>query len=56
MEFFKSLHCNAMNFGIALIPFKAFDMVHCDKGHGLRLCGLGICCYQAVGHALFSVL
>jgi hypothetical protein len=35
MEILKSLCHNAMNFGIVLIPFEAFDMAYCDKGHGL---------------------
>jgi hypothetical protein len=56
MEFFKSLRLNAMNFGIVLIPFEVFDMAYRDKGHSLCLCGLGIRCYQAMGHALFSIL
>jgi hypothetical protein len=56
MEFFKSLHCNAMNFCIVLIPFEAFDMVYCNKGHGLCLCGLGIYHYWAMGCSLFTVL
>jgi hypothetical protein len=56
IEFFKSLCHNAMNFGIVLIPFKVFDMAYCDKGHGLRLCGLGIHHYRAMGCSLFSVL
>jgi hypothetical protein len=56
MEFFKSLRCNAMTFGIALTPFEAFDMVYRDKGHGLCLCSLSIRHYRAMGWALFSVL
>jgi hypothetical protein len=56
MEFFKSLRCNAMSFGIVQTPFEAFDMVYRDKGHGPCLCSLGICHYQAMGWALFSIL
>jgi hypothetical protein len=45
MEFYKSLCCNAMSFSITLVPFESFNMLYCKKGHGLCLCGLGICRY-----------
>jgi hypothetical protein len=56
MEFYKSLCHNAMNFMIVLTPFKAFNMLFWEKGHGLCLCSLGVKRYRSMGHALFGVL
>jgi hypothetical protein len=56
MEFYKSLCRNAMLFSIALVPFESFNMSYRKKGHGLCLCGLGICRYRSMGRALFAVL
>jgi hypothetical protein len=56
MEFCKSLRCNPMSFSIALVPFESFNMSYREKGHGLCLCGLGICRYRSMDCALIAVL
>jgi hypothetical protein len=56
MEFYKSLRCNSIYFGIVLTPFEAFIMKYSKRGHGLCLCGLGVKGYQQMGHALFAIL
>ncbi len=56
MEFYKSLWCNCIYFGIVLTPFEAFVMKYSNRGHGLCLCGLGVMKYCCMGHALFAIL
>jgi hypothetical protein len=56
MEFYKSLWCNCIYFGIVLTPFEAFVMKYSNRGHGLCLCGLGVMKYRCMGHALFAIL
>jgi hypothetical protein len=56
MEFYKSLQCDSIYFGIVLTPFEAFIMKYSEWGHGLCLCGLGVKCSLHMGHALFAIL
>jgi hypothetical protein len=56
MEFYKSLQCNSIYFGIVLTPFEAFIMKYSEWDLGLCLCGLGVKRYQHMGHALFAIL
>jgi hypothetical protein len=56
MEFYQSLHHNAMTFYIAPVPFEGFNMLYHEKWHGLCLCSLGIRRYCSMGCALFAVL